>query len=214
MLPLSKRRALQWIIDAAERRRMTFYPQAIWRPGPWPKQNGGKNTCQGVVLHSMVGPYAAALGELDTPERRASWHYSVLKDGEVFQHYSDEVQAWHAGSAFNNSTIGIEHEGGLNPTNEPLTGLQRNASVSLIRWLAVQHNFKMERRVGLWEHNEVSDEPTACPSGRIAWEFYTEEDAMTQADKDEIVRRINDHTDMKMLQLIAFLVNTGVKVRP
>ena len=57
---------------------MSFYPQAIWRPGPLVKQNGGTNLCHGVVLHSMVGSFAAALGELDNPARQASWGYSVL----------------------------------------------------------------------------------------------------------------------------------------
>jgi hypothetical protein len=159
------------------------YPAAIQRPGPANKQNGGVNKWQGVVCHSMVGPYAAALGELDNPARRASWHYSVTKDGRVFAHYADEAQTWHAGSAFNNSTIGIEHEGGLNPTGEPLTIPQRDASVALVRWLSATHGFPLVRRTGLWEHNEVSDEPTACPSHRIPWEFYSkqEEDQMKVA---------------------------------
>jgi N-acetyl-anhydromuramyl-L-alanine amidase AmpD len=140
------------------------------------KHNGGVNKCRGVVLHSMVGPYSAALGELKNPARRASWHFSVLKNGIVWQHADTAIQCWHAGSAFNNFTIGIEHEGGLNPTNEPLTSAQLAASVDLVRWLSRNHGFPLIRRVGLWEHREVSGEPTACPSSRIPWEHYIEED--------------------------------------
>ena len=44
------------------------------------------------------------------------------------------------------------------------------------------------------------------------------EDAMTQAEKDELVARVvaatNAHTDWKLLQLIAYLRNTGVKCAP
>jgi hypothetical protein len=148
------------------------YPTAHAVPGPPAKQNGGINRCTGVVCHSMVGSYAAALGELKNPERRASWHYSVLQNGAVIAHYADEAQTWHAGSAFNNFTIGIEHEGGLGPYNEPLTPRQTDASVSLVRWLAQAHGFPLVRQKGLWEHREVSDKPTACPSGRIPWEKY------------------------------------------
>lgn len=152
------------------------YPAAEWMPGPPSKVNRGVNTCRGVVCHSMVGPYSAALAELYRFSRRASWHYSVLKDGRVIAHYPDEAQAWHAGSAYNNSTIGVEHEGGLSPVSEPLTPAQLAASVRLVQWLAKAHGFPLVRTVGLWEHNEVSGEPTACPSGRIPWDQYIEED--------------------------------------
>ena len=41
---------------------------------------------------------------------------------------------------------------------------------------------------------------------------------MTQAEKDELVARVvtatNAHTDWKLLQLIAYLRNTGVKCAP
>ena len=155
------------------------WPKAISRPGPPSKVNGGVNSVRdGVVCHSMVGGWLAAMGELDNPLRRASWHYSVLQDGRVLAHYPDEARTWHAGSAFNNSTIGIEHEGGLQPTDEPLTPAQLSASVELVRWLAQAHGFPLVRGVGLHEHNEVSGAPTACPSDRIPWHYYTEEDDM------------------------------------
>lgn len=149
------------------------YPNAIWRPGPAFKVNGGVNACHGVTMHSMVGPLSAALGELGKPERRASWHYSVCQNGTVYAHYADEAQTWHAGSARNNDLIGIEHEGGVNPYDEPLTFAQSEASVALVRWLSQKHGFPLVRGVGLYEHNEVTVAPTACPSGRIPWQHYT-----------------------------------------
>ena len=149
------------------------------------KQNGGVNRQRGVVCHSMVGSYAAALGELRNPNRQASWHFSVLKSGLVVQHAELTAQCWHAGSARNNDLIGIEHEGGLNPYNEPLTPAQLDASVALVRWLAKECPFPLVRGVGLLEHNEVSGSPTACPSNRIPWDKYEEEDVPTQAEWDK-----------------------------
>ena len=109
------------------------YPNAIWRPGPAFKVNGGVNACHGVTMHSMVGPLSAALGELGKPERRASWHYSVCQNGTVYAHSADEAQTWHAGSARNNDLTGIEPEGGVNPYAEPLTFAQSEARVALVR---------------------------------------------------------------------------------
>lgn len=140
------------------------------------KRNGGVNTCQGIVMHSMVGPYSAALGELKSPTRRASWHFSIKQDGTVVQHADTAIRCWHAGSVYNNSTIGIEHEGGLNPVHEPLTPAQLAASVALVRWLSKTLGFPMVRQVALWEHHEVSVLGTQCPSGRIPWAEYTKEE--------------------------------------
>ena len=45
-----------------------------------------------------------------------------------------------------------------------------------------------------------------------------EEDVVTQAEKDELVARVvmavNAHSDWKLLQLVAYLKNTGVKCAP
>lgn len=160
------------------------YPGVIFRPGPKWKQNGGANTVRGVVCHSMVGPFEYAMARLDSSDE-ASWQYSVLQNGQVYAHYSDETQAWHAGSRFNNFTVGVEHEGGADPYTEPLTPAQLKASVDLVHWLALAHNFPLERGEGLWEHNEVSDRPTACPSHRIPWEEYTTM-PLTKEDKADI----------------------------
>lgn len=163
---------------------MATYPYALQSPGPIEKQGYpgmAFNACRGVVCHSMVGSYRAAWGELGNLNRRASWHFSVKQNGDVIQHYDSKLVTWHCGTKrYNGIYIGIEHEGGLNPHNEPLTKVQREASVDLVRWLSIEHGFPMSRESGLKEHNEVapSSDPTACPSGRIPWEYYTEEDTV------------------------------------
>jgi N-acetyl-anhydromuramyl-L-alanine amidase AmpD len=153
-----------------------WYPPAGLRPGPSWKQYGQQNSVRGVVCHSMVGPTSAALGELYKPSRQASWTFSVSKDGTVLQHYPLNASSWHCGSAeWNTKLVGIEHEGGgIGNESEPLTPEQREASVKLVRWIAEQGGWKPSRSAPktLYEHNEVSPIPTACPSRRIPWAAY------------------------------------------
>ncbi|MDP9239002.1 MAG: N-acetylmuramoyl-L-alanine amidase [Chloroflexota bacterium] len=169
---------------------LMIYPLAAWRPGPASKAGYAGvagNSAEGVVCHSMAGYRDAAMRVLDDPQRRASWHFSVLQNGSVLQHYDSLAVAWHCGSReWNARLIGIEHEGGLEPEDEPLTNAQHDASVALVRWLAEQHGFPLIRRVGLWEHREVAppSDPTACPSGRIPWQHYIEEEARVYSDAE------------------------------
>ena len=128
---------------------MAWYPAAIVRPGPASKTGYGSlvyNFTQGVVCHSMVGYYGGAMAELDKLTRRASWHFSVNRDGKVYQHYDTTAITWHCGSVYWNSRlIGIEHEGGFAPENEPLTDPQRDSSVKLVRWISATHGFEPSR---------------------------------------------------------------------
>lgn len=172
---------------------MSRYPDAIWLPGPQVKQGyagATVNQCRGLVNHSMVGTFANAIARLNSDDR-ASWTFSIRKDGAVYEHYEVEAVTWHAGTAAaNKKYIGIEHEGGGYHANgepnfsEPLTPPQLQASVKLARWLSRTRGFPLELKVGLWEHNWLY--PTACPSGRIPWEFYIEE------SEGEMWRRHNE----------------------
>lgn len=151
---------------------MSFYPPAVQRPGPdwkvWPEQN----SCEGAILHSLEGSSVAALNQL-TGTVSVSWHFTMLKDGSVWQHYPLTASCWHAGGkAANTRLIGVEHEG---KAGEPLTEAQTQASVALVRWLSATCGWPMERHTRLLEHNEVF--ATACPSGRIPWSKYVPENS-------------------------------------
>ena len=151
-----------------------WYPAALIRLGPKDKVTGKRNANRGAVLHSMVGYFAGAMAEFDRTSRRASWHFSIRQDGTVYQHYPLTASTWHAGSdGANNQYIGIEHEGGFSPTDEPLTAAQINASVTLVKWIAAQGKWTPSRtsKKTLFEHRELSS--TLCPSSRIPWDAYT-----------------------------------------
>ena len=166
------------------------YPGATWAPGPL--GNVGYDSTfahdkTGVVDHSAGGNWSSTYRPTDTMRARGvSWHFSVFKDGHVEQHYEWDAVCYHAGNRpMNLEKIGVEHEGGP-PGNEtePLTEVQAESSVKLNRWLSEQAGFPMVRQAHLHEHNEVvlifspNAGSTSCPSGRIPWERYTEEEEM------------------------------------
>ena len=174
-----------------------WYPAATILRGPpdkfWPE----RNTCAGVILHSMGGRLDVALDMLADTALRKSWHFSIGKNGIVYQHYPITASVFHSGNRYmNGQLVGIEHEGGLssNPS-EPLTALQEAASVALVQWVAAECGWEPKRGGGagqtLWEHNEVS--LTACPSGRIDWSKY-EGEVVVQTrplDQAETIQALN-----------------------
>lgn len=155
---------------------MSRYPMATWRPT---SKHGYENTDfhlhQGLVIHSAEGSLAGLFSVLDG-SRQASWHFSVAQDGRVFQHVDTANIAWTNGSQDSNTRFwGIECEGG-GPGNssEPLTELQYQALVRVVRWLWGTHGLTgYIRQQTLWEHNEMTRfgaASTSCPSGRIPWQ--------------------------------------------
>ena len=158
---------------------MKWYPDAIVRAGPAWKQMAGRNPNKGAVLHSAEGPAGGLEFELQRADRGAAWHFSILKTGLVEQHYPIDAVIGHSGdwgkdqdgANGNGELIGIEHEG---VAGEDLTREQLMASIALVRWLAQQGRWEPSREAPrtLWEHRELSDAGTLCPSGRIRWEDF------------------------------------------
>ena len=150
---------------------MARYPEATWRPTD--KHGYGDfdtHSQEGVVIHSAEGSLAGALSVLDG-SRQASWHFFVTKIGQVYQHVDTDQIAWTNGSYDANKLWwGIECEG---RAGEPLTELQHQALVRLVRWLWITHQVGAPvREETLWEHREMTrfgSPSTSCPSGRIPW---------------------------------------------
>lgn len=156
-----------------------MYPGATWRPGPDWKTWGQTNSGAGVLLHSMEGYEAGAWSVLDG-NAPASWHFSVMTDGAVYQHYDLKASCWHAGGrASNQQLIGIEHEG---MKGQPLTDAQLASSVGLVRWLSQELGWEMRRGETMLEHREAPGAATTCPNGRIPWEAYVPENDPNRED--------------------------------
>jgi hypothetical protein len=178
-------------------------PGAVKKLGPSDKvgyPSGSKGPKRGDAKHSAEGTGAGLLSVLRGP-RRASWHFSVLKSGIIWQHYAIDVHCWHAGDTdddddvrANIDLIGIEHEG---LAGQPLTAEQTAATIEITKFCADYFNrnvayarFPVQPSDGwtLVEHNEVSNTYTACPSDRIPW--------------DDVLEGLEDDMDPRLDELV------------
>lgn len=100
-----KARSLSYVTGISEH----GYPFA---PSPnYRSEQRVKGDIKGVVLHSVEG-WDGGIRTLVDPNRGASAHYGVERDGTIIQMVNEKDVAWHAGSrSVNNWTIGIEVAG-------------------------------------------------------------------------------------------------------
>lgn len=155
---------------------------SVWKGHP-EKVNGGVNRIQGVVYHSAEGYATALLNSVVDVNRRASWHFSNMKDGRLWQHYPVTAQCWTSGAGFpNNSFVTVENEGVV---GQPLAPAQVANLIMLTREISAFGRRSQVHRIVpgelvapagvflLVEHNECTRWgafATACPSGRIPWQ--------------------------------------------
>lgn len=120
-----------------------------------------------VVIHSMAGTMQGSIITLQNPKREASAHYMVGHDGRIVQMVDEKNTAWHAGNWLANlDSIGIEHEGGrYNDLDHPLQEEGYKASARLLADIHRRYNWGEPSSKTMRTHREVSDKPTACPSG-------------------------------------------------
>jgi hypothetical protein len=150
----------------------------------------------GICCHSIEGSIEGALERFLNTDRvpgRPDWYtdYAAAscmflnpRAGPLIQMYPVTASTWTSGSRSANTTLwAIESEG---RAGEPLNANQVDNMMRLAgEWEA--HTGKVASRANLlgirniWEHNEVSDTPTACPSGRYA-PFYA---ALAERDDGE-----------------------------
>lgn len=147
---------------------MSRYSNSIWRPtdkfgyGSIVRHTEGVKR---VIIHSAEGYRAGMFATLDG-SREASWHFSLMKNGEVYQHISTANIAWTASSFdANNGSIQFEEEG---RAGEALTNAQYASTIALLTWVFRGYDLGTpSRKTNLREHNEFAN--TSCPSGRIPW---------------------------------------------
>lgn len=145
----------------------TWYPAAQRLDGPASKSGfpgRGDREGRGVVVHSAEGYRAGLESRILDPNVALSWHFSVMMDGLVQQHYPIEAMCWHARTPANYRYVGIECEG-----QAALAPRQLTALIDLLGWLSTADDWPLiARNVTLFEHNQFV--ATLCPSGRIPWE--------------------------------------------
>ncbi len=166
------------------------------------------------MAHSMEGSLQAAFGVLDGA-RQASWHFSISKAGQVYQHVDTDNIAWTNGSYDANKLFwGIECEG---VAGEPVTDPQFDALLDVLRWLWATHGVAApEREETLWEHNQMTrfgSAATACPSGRIPWARLINEweDDMGMTDEEKVAfnELIGRVADLESLPIVRRFVIEG-----
>lgn len=141
------------------------------------------NSVTGIVVHVTQGSWSSAINWFADPSAAASAHYTVRSsDGFIGQSVSEKDIAWHAGNwAFNQGSIGIEHEGYFdNPSW--FTDTMFRSSAQLTAYLVDKYQIPVDR-VHIIGHNEVPDpfnpgeyggasHHIYCPGDYWYWDLY------------------------------------------
>lgn len=178
-----------------------LYPAAT--AAPWQYNSGagatyyaGTNRPIAVVVHVMEGWASTGVQWAAEGHYGASWHFTVRRDGAIWQHLSFADGGYHAGIAaskprpawklwrghgtnINNYTVGIEHEGF---SGQPFAAEQVEASARLCRWALAQMGQPADRDhvIGHYEVDMV-DRPFD-PGPTWPWERYM---ALVRAEDEE-----------------------------
>lgn len=124
-----------------------------------------------ITLHIMVGHLAGTDSVFLNPSSQASAHYGIGANGTVHQYVSEDDGSYSdANFASNNSTISIEHEGGM--AGVPCTQACMDASARLCADIARRHGWTHLWHDGLngniWLHREVpGTDHYGCPDNTI-----------------------------------------------
>lgn len=133
-----------------------------------PNHYNGRNglTITHITLHIMVGHLAGTDSVFQHPNG-ASAHYGIGADGTIHQYVNENDGSWSdANYTSNNSTISIEHEGGMNGI--PCTQACMDASARLCADIAQRQGWTHLQHDGLngniWLHREIpGTDHAGCP---------------------------------------------------
>src|SRR5699024_7681545 len=123
--------------------------------------NGMNNRLQYICIHETANTTKGANAEVHARlqsngnSRSASWHYTCGSDG-VYQSFPDKAQCWHAGSTYNNNSIGIEIA--VNSDGDYKKAVQNAAD--LTKSLMKKYNIPASRVI---QHNTASPCGKYCP---------------------------------------------------
>lgn len=144
-----------------------------------------------ITLHIMVGHLAGTDSVFQRPSG-ASAHYGIGADGTIHQYVSETDGSWSdANYASNNSTISIEHEGGMQGI--PCTRACMDASARLCADIARRHgwthlwhdrlngNIRLHREIPGTDHAGC---PDLAPNGLDVQYVISKANQLLQGDDD------------------------------
>lgn len=108
---------------------------------------------KGIVIHTTEG-WRPSYYTFENPDRKASAHYGLERDGTVIYMVDEKDKAWHGGSGVNNWAVGIEvtgfavHNGESYAVKEPIGfGMtQMNALAKLVANISKRNNIPIDRK--------------------------------------------------------------------
>jgi len=152
------------------------HPGAEWIPASganWRRADRPYDyTIDRVVIHVIQGSYPVAVKVFQDPSHRAAAHYVVrTSDGHVAQMVRELDVAYHAGNrAYNERSIGIEHEGYVERAGT-ITDATYRASAALTAGICDRYGIPKDREhiVG---HHEVPGTDHTDPGPYWDWDRY------------------------------------------
>ncbi|WP_037731706.1 N-acetylmuramoyl-L-alanine amidase [Streptomyces megasporus] len=168
-----------WRVPGVDRPRKegeVDHPGAEWIPASdanWRRADRPYDyTIDRVVIHVIQGGYDVALKVFQDPSHGAATHYVVrTSDGHVAQMVRELDVAYHAGNrAYNERSIGIEHEGFVDRA-ETITDATYRASAELTAGICDRYGLPRDRKhiVG---HVEVPGADHTDPGPHWDWDRY------------------------------------------
>lgn len=124
-----------------------------------------------ITLHIMVGHLTGTDSVFLNPDSQASAHYGIGANGTIHQYVSENDGSYSdANFTSNNSTISIEHEGGM--AGVPCTQACMDASAQLCADIARRHGWNHlwhdKLNGNIWLHREVpGTDHYGCPDNTI-----------------------------------------------
>lgn len=140
----------------------------IWKGSPNHYTGRQGYTVTHITLHIMVGYLAGTDATFANSASQASAHYGIGSSGEIHQYVSERDGSYSdANYMSNNSTISIEHEGGMSD-GAVCTQACIDASARLCADIARRYGWKKLWHDGLkgnvWLHREIpGTDHAACP---------------------------------------------------
>jgi len=131
----------------------TDYPGAEWEPALSSNFTESDRESNGliirwIVIHDIEGTAQAAMNWFKDIRAKASSHYVVDYEGNIYQMVRDKDIAWHAGNwAYNEHSIGIEHAGYAD--QDLFTDKEYRGSAKMVGYLVRKYNISLNHPIGL-----------------------------------------------------------------